>query len=184
MSEDQNNEIVEQWKDIPGYEGLYQASSLGKIRSLDHWGKARNSGFRFFRGKIINAVTGRYGYLLVSLSRDGKVVQRQVHCLVITAFVGDRPDGMDCCHLDGTRINNRVENLRWDTRKSNREDMRRHGTLPKGENVNTAILIESEVLEIRERSLKGERRDSLAIEFGVSKCTVDMIVTRRSWKHL
>ena len=125
--------MTEVWKDIPDYEGLYQVSNLGRVKSLPRvsrfvgrWGKETQ---RIVPGGIRTArVQHPGGYLFLNLSKGGKKKRWSVHTLVLTAFVGPRPDGMECLHRDGDPSNNRVENLRWGTAQENAADMLRHGT--------------------------------------------------------
>lgn len=112
-----------------------------------------------------------------------------VYCLVshlvLTAFVGPRPEGKECCHWDGNPLNNSLENLRWDTHKSNMRDNIRIGTLPVGESSPLAILNTNQVLEIRARYAIGDvTLMGLADEYHVSFTTIQAIVSRRSWKHI
>ena len=127
----QNPEEV--WKPVPGYEGLYEVSNLGRVKSLPRkvrivrWGK---EGQRPVPEKILTTTTEdhRFGHLFLYLCREGKRKRWYVHTLVLTAFVGPRPDGMECLHGDGDPANNRVENLRWGTSSENTLDSVRHGT--------------------------------------------------------
>lgn len=109
-------------------------------------------------------------------------VSRFVHHLVLEAFVGPRPDGMECCHNDGNASNNRRCNLRWDTHRSNMQDCLRHGT-----HKPPAKLTSAQVKEIRQRHSSLPKRGGTAIlaeEFSVSRITIYQIVTRRTWKNL
>lgn len=125
--------MTEVWKDIPDYEGLYQASNLGKVRSLprtaqyvNKWGKKVQYDIP---GGVRTVFTHyRSGHLYVGLWKEGKQKHWFVHTLVLSAFVGPCPDGMECLHGDGNPANNRVENLRWGTPSNNTLDSVRHGT--------------------------------------------------------
>jgi hypothetical protein len=108
-----------------------------------------------------------------------------VHRLVLEAFIGLRPEGLECCHADGVRTNNRLENLRWDTHASNIADMRRHGTDPSGERHGMAKLTEQDVREIRRRYETGAvSQASLALEFGVTQTCVGNAVRRVTWADM
>lgn len=124
------------------------------------------------------------GYPMVTLFSDGKRMQRTVHSLVLECFVGPRPEGMDACHYDGTRDNNRLDNLRWDTREGNLQDMVRHGTVLRGERSPGSILTNDDVREIRKLSAIGAGYSELADMFGVSSTTIGSVVRRKTWKHI
>ena len=124
--------MTEVWKPVVGYEGLYQVSNLGRVKSLprkvrqtSRWGKEMQ---RTVQEKILTAhPLLRSGHLYVRLHKEKKGKDWYVHTLVLTAFVGPRPEGMECLHRDGDPTNNRVENLRWGTRSQNRLDTVKHG---------------------------------------------------------
>ncbi|GAB3830067.1 NUMOD4 domain-containing protein [Kribbella italica] len=124
------------WKDIPGYEGHYQASSDGRVRSLDRTvSMGRGGHTKKIRGCILRPTVerDRWGHLKVGLRRDGKTVTRRVHSLVMLAFVGEREDpSLVTCHGDGNPANNHLCNLRYDTQSNNSLDAVRHGTHPTG----------------------------------------------------
>lgn len=115
----------EVWKPVVGYEGLYEVSDYGRVRSIP------NPGLRGKKttGRIRKLTPKDSGHLQVDLWRGNSRQMRKVHQLVLEAFVGERPS-MDHvgCHWDGDPTNNHASNLRWDTRKSNSADQRRHGT--------------------------------------------------------
>ena len=91
------------WKDIPGYEGLYQVSNLGEIKSLGN-GKTRKE-------KILRLTKDKYGYLYITLSENGKLKKFKVHRLVAMAFIPNPNNYTQINHKDENRSNNRVENL-------------------------------------------------------------------------
>lgn len=125
--------IRETWLPIPGYEGIYEASSEGQIRSLDRY-VATTGGQRLIRGVVMRPqgdaqpVEGDRRYHAVNLSRNGKKSRQFVHRVVLTTFVGPCPDGMEACHGNGDYTDNRLANLRWDTKAENGADKIRHRT--------------------------------------------------------
>lgn len=123
------------------------------------------------------------GHLTVNLSRDGDKTNRPIHRLVLEAYVGPCPSGLVCCHNNGRPWDNRVENLRWDTPKSNSEDALRHGTRAVGSRCK-AKLVETDVIAIRRMWSEGASAAELAGKFGVSGNNIKAIVYRRSWRHL
>lgn len=123
------NQSTDSWLPVVGYEGLYEVSDLGLVRSLDHYSRAGAHASRLYRGRQLRAVPGELGRLQVSLHDGaGRQKTRLVHHLVLEAFVGPKPDGTEACHGDGDASNNRLTNLRWDTHVSNEADKRSHGT--------------------------------------------------------
>lgn len=118
--------MSERWKPVRGYEGFYEVSDLGNVRSVD---RIARHGHRL-RGKPIASRPNpeRGGYVYVSLSRDGQMYTRRVHRLVLEAFVGPAPEGMEGCHNDGDPANNALSNLRWSTHQENIWDKEIHGT--------------------------------------------------------
>lgn len=118
----------EVWKSIPGYEGIYEVSDLGRVRSLDriveHLG-----GERRVEGRIRKLTANSDGYLGVNLCKDGSTRRKRVHRIVLEAFVGPPEDGQECCHNNGDPADNRLENLRWGTAVENAKDKRKHGSM-------------------------------------------------------
>ena len=115
---------METWKAIPGYEGIYEVSDQGNVRSVDRrdFSGARRT------GRAINPFTTDRGYLQVELNKCGEGRKHLVHRLVLTAFVGPCPEGMVGCHFNDVGTDNRLENLRWDTPRANTYDSIRLGT--------------------------------------------------------
>lgn len=170
----------ERWLPVPGYEGFYEVSDMGRVRSVDRI-DSRNH-FRAAQEMKQSLIDGRY--LRVTLTRGGKEKTRKVHQLVLEAFVGPRPCGMEGCHNNGIATDCRLPNLRWDTKKGNADDRRKHGTLRYGNEHYAAKLSETQVREIYARRCAGESCGSLAREFGVSPQLISRIGKREIWKHL
>lgn len=122
---------VEEWRPVVGWEGMYEVSSKGRVRSIPRviptvgpQGRRVQRHYRVLR----TPQCGSGGYPTVNLARSGDRQKVQtVHTLVLTAFVGPRPDGMEGCHGDGDPTNNRRDNLRWDSQPANGLDRTRHG---------------------------------------------------------
>ena len=107
--------MEEIWKAVPGYEGLYEVSDLGRVRSFA----------RGVNGRLLKPGKASNGYFTVCLGR-GK--SRTLHSLVAEAFIGPKPSGQEVLHKDGTRTNNCVHNLRYGTRAENIRDAVVQGT--------------------------------------------------------
>ena len=116
---------AERWAPILGYEGAYEVSNLGRVRSLDR-DVEQSNGTRRWRGRIRKLFVGADEYPSVTLSNAGRVRTHRVHLLVLEAFAGPRPDGFEACHNNGNRADSRLVNLRWDTSSENHLDKSRH----------------------------------------------------------
>lgn len=168
--------VKEEWGAIPGYEGLYEASTEGRVRRV-----ARG----FLPERVLQPYLTRLGYYAIKLRKDQKDTGYFVHRLVLETFRGQKPPSMECRHLDGTRTNNKLANLTWGTRKENIGDMDRHGTRRNGprygEDHHAHKLTWGIVKKIR---ADGERTMILAERYGVSKTTISRIRSGRRWRNV
>ncbi|MEZ2310872.1 NUMOD4 domain-containing protein [Paraburkholderia sp. RCC_158] len=170
---------TECWKPVVGYEGLYEVSDLGRVRSLDRYSPIRGGGVALHRGRILRPGTHEFGYAHVQLYRDAVAVSFLVQYLVLEAFVGPRPDGLMACHNDGAPKNNVLGNLRWDTQVSNLADRVAHGTANRGQKHGMSKLSDEQAEEIRELCRQGSMTQrAIAGKFGVSPALVTMIKKR------
>ena len=169
------------WKDVPGYEGLYQVSTLGRVKSVDRYVTYNNGREVFTRGKILSlTLTKGNGRLQVNLSKDGKVEKTRPYIIVMLAFVGERPENMEICHINGIRTDDRLENLRYDTISENRIDNYRQG-----KKASKGKLSVDDVLQIRHR-YKNENitQKELSIIYGVKISCIGKIVRKENFKWL
>lgn len=120
--------MTEIWKPVPEWVGYYEVSDQGRVRSVGRTVPRTNGRPLNLRSKILKGSVNACGYVVVALCRDDTKLSRSVHRLVLTAFVGPQPEGMEGCHFDGDPANNCLDNLRWDTRSGNTYDRVRHGT--------------------------------------------------------
>lgn len=180
----------EVWISIKGFEGLYEVSSLGRVRSCDtiqHRSNGRvECDFRI-KGKILkNRYTGRdaaegRGYATVLLS--GK--NYKVHRLVAEAFIENAHEYEQVNHIDGNKKNNCVENLEWCAGSQNIQHSLKYGLRKTGESVENHKLTIGQVEEIRIRYVKGSPVNGakpLAREFGVAAITITNIVRNKKWR--
>ena len=117
-TEGENNRI-EIWKDYKDYEGLYQASNFGRMRSLDTYRKDRNGSVKFYKGRILKPVTVGNGYLKVNLYKNNKQKTYLVHRIIAETFLPN-PDNLPLInHKDEQKDNNIVSNLEWCDAKYN-----------------------------------------------------------------
>lgn len=159
------------WRAVPGHEGIYEVSSLGGVRSLK-------------TGRTLRPFKHSAGYREVTLLRDGRQKRAKVHALVLTAFVGPRPVGFVCAHLNGNPEDNRLKNLTWATYAENQAHRRLHGTDSLGEKSHRAKLTAADVDAIRDLTSRGLSNRQVAKMFGVTRQTVNDIWVGKSWSHL
>jgi hypothetical protein len=166
------------WAAVVGYEGVYEVSDLGRVRSLD---RIISSGHRR-KGKLLRFLSYKVRYLQVMLSNANVQKCRDVHVLVLTAFQGERPSPEhEARHLNGVRFDNRSSNLAWGTVEENTADKDLHGQVLRGEAHTLAKLTESDVKAIR--ASKRPQRE-LAAAFGVSQTQVSRVIRGVRWAHL
>lgn len=174
----------EVWKDIPGHEGHYQASTEGRIRSVDRIKEVQHpiGGTRYVRypGKILAIGVNKLGYARVNLYHASN---HRVASLVAAAFLGPRQPGMEVCHNDGNKLNNSLANLRYDTKSNNEKDKRAHGTDNAGEGNGRSHLTEADIRAIRADS--GKRNGmALAKKYGTTYKYISAIRCNRVWRHM
>lgn len=125
------NDTAERWLPIPGFEGWYEASDQGRIRSVERTLVVLLSGKphrRTYKSRVLRpSINPESGYQQLILNRQGKSYPYPVHQLVVRTFHGPRPPGYECLHRDGVRLNCRANNLHWGTRSENGYDRVRHG---------------------------------------------------------
>lgn len=173
--------MAERWLPVVGYEGLYEVSDRGRVRSVDR--VVKNIRVRRWPGKILAQHMSRGEYPAVTLSRLGKKKNIQVHILVLTAFDRPCPDGNEALHGPAGKKDASLGNLHWGTRRENILDRVRDGTHNRGERHGMARLTQAQVDEIRERWAAGETQKSLAAEFGTTFGNVHCIVRGKSWAY-
>jgi hypothetical protein len=122
----------EQWRPVVGYEGFYEVSDQGGVRSIARtiprpgkYGPLTTVRARILAQYMIGRSRRRYP--AVTLHRDSKSRPRRIHRLILEAFIGPRPEGLEACHANDDPTDNRLENLRWDTRSANTYDSVRNG---------------------------------------------------------
>lgn len=160
--------MSEHWLPIPGFETVYSVSDLGRVR-------------RDRTGRVLKGSAAGIGYRKVILCCSGVTAHRYVHEIVLEVFVSPRPPGQEACHGNGRRDDNRLSNLRWDTRKNNHADKLLHGTASRGERHGRRKLSASDVKAIR--AAEGTYRE-IGEHFGVGPMQVHRIKTKQNWSSL
>lgn len=133
--------MEEEWRPVVGFEGTYEVSSMGRVRSLERRVPNGVETFRVVRERVLAYVEDAYGYPRVNLSRGNVQFNRKIHHLVAEAFINPRPphagsgthpgirkDDTNVLHNDGDKTNNRASNLRYGSQKANIADAKAHGT--------------------------------------------------------
>jgi len=171
------------WKDVVGYEGIYQVSNRGRVMRIA-------PGPGAVVGRILKPMGGGNGYLRVGLWRDRKRTHLFVHRLVIEAHIGPAPSpDHEVNHKNGITDDNRVENLEWVTRSENERHayrvLGRKAAPSKGEAHGLAKLSDEDVIGMRKLYATGKYTQAeLGEMFGVSESNIGLIVRREIWKHI
>lgn len=179
--------MTEIWKPVPGLEGMYSVSNTGTVRSDERLVRFVDKlGVEQFRRKAPKTLALQKinsGYLVAHMSANGKIHAKTVHSMVAAAFIGPRPDGLDVCHNNGIKTDNRASNLRYDTRSNNHKDKVGHGTVYAG--ATAAKLTPDAVRVIRAMNDNNTLDwDAAAKAFGVTRESIRRVVRKESWKHV
>jgi len=159
-------------KPIPGWEDRYSADEDGNIYSMKTGRPIHQE---------LNPVHNRYQ---VKLWRNLRVKTSNVSVLVCSAFHGPKPKGMETSHLDGDRLNNRPDNLVWETRRDNLARRIAHGTDDRGLKNSRACLTEAQVRTVRAEASRGTSYSELMRLFGVSRATISRVVTKKRYQDV
>lgn len=174
-------DMTEKWKAIPGFEGIYEVSSLGRVKSLARVFYFRRTVPDYIRDGCKNT----YGYRVVGLRKNGAQRSYHISRLVLSAFSALPPfPDAQARHLNDDPSDDRLENLAWGTAQENMDDRARNGGVARGSKIGTSKLTEEQVAEIRLRFGQKETKKSLARHFGVSIGTIKFIIRGDTWKHV
>jgi hypothetical protein len=173
---------MEEWRDVVGFEGVYQASNWGNVKRLSRNAFCGIRGNVLLTEKILQLCKHNHGYLVVGLSRNKKARNYFVHRLVAEAFISNPESKKEVNHINADKADNRVENLEWATRKENHRHAELLGLNPMGDNHKSSKLTSSQVIEIV--NSKGKCGRELAKKFGVSYATISLAKNKKTWKHL
>lgn len=168
------------WKDIPGYEGIYQVDTNGQVKRL---AGSRNC----LKGRFLKPRMSAGGYLSVALSLHGRPKETGVHKCIALAFIGRPPStAHQVNHKDGNKLNNHPDNLEWVTASENIRHAVRTGLKvdKRGKERVHTVLTDENVMIIRQRFAAGERHHTLSKEFGVSASHIRDIAYGRKWTYL
>ena len=174
----------ETWLPVLGFEGKYEVSDMGRVRSLTRTVPGKKGHTQVKKGKVLRPYISRTGYPAVHLKDCAHLRNITVHRLVMEAFRGPCPEGYECAHNDGVRSNARLTNLRYDTRKGNHADKLTHGTWQGGDNSPAARLTALKVRAIFTLLELGWSMTTLADIFDVDRTTIGLIKSGRNWSHV
>lgn len=164
----------EQWLPIPGFVGFYEASSLGRIRSLPR---------KCCRGQVLNPSVMPNGYLSVAPSVHNIQTRDYVHRFIAATFLGPCPEGQEVRHLDGDPANNRRSNLAYGTHEENMQDMVRHGrTIAGTRHPFTKLKDDADIVAIKVAWQQGERGVDLAARYGTSPAAISRLVKGHTYQ--
>lgn len=178
---------LESWLDIDGFEGLYQVSNLGRVRSLDRGMYVSQRRYKEPRwtnrkGKILNTYLDGKGYPMVRLCKNGKASTINIHRLVCIAFIPNPDSKPAVNHIDSNPLNNQVTNLEWCTIQENNAHAVRSGRL--NYQSISAKLSPEKVSAIKSLLKKGIHPKTIALQFSVSRTTIIGIRDGKTWINI
>ena len=176
--------VIEIWKDITGYESLYQVSNTGKVKSLERVSIFNNStGLK--KERFLKDSSSSERYSKVKLSKNSIETPFLVHRLVAKAFLENPNNKKEVNHINGIKNDNRVENLEWATRSENTIHAfeTKLKISQKGSEHGNAKLNEFQVLEIREIG-RSKQLKEIADIYNVDKSLISLVLLRKAWKHI
>ena len=169
----------EEWRTIPDSPG-YEVSNHGRVRSVDRVVFHSNGKIQPRKGRILKPNKDKDGYLRVGVNGT-----TNVHRLVMLAFVGERPDGMEVLHGDDVKDNNHLSNLRYGTHKENIEDKMRKGNQARGERIGASKLTESSIPTIKWMyEISSLTHRQIGELLNINHSTIGCLLRGETWKHL
>jgi len=180
------NEI---WKEINGYEGMYQVSNLGRVKSLKRQVTRANGVKPHYPERILRHGLNSAGYPIVCLQKDGTQKMERVHRLVAKCFINNPLNKKTVNHINGVKGDGRAVNLEWATQAENNQHaidtgLKDMSKTKKGSNHGGSKLKEGDIPIIFKLKTVGIRRSEIASMFNVSPQTITDVISRRYWKHV
>jgi len=175
---------MEIWKDIEGYEGIYQVSNLGRVKSLERIIVCKNNVKKFYSEKFLKPVSDNQGYQIIHLnSKIHKSKNHKIHRLVAFAFIPIINGKIEINHIDGNKKNNEINNIEWCTSSENKKHAFKLGLRNnKGENGSHKIK-EKQAIEIKYQN-KGKTLKCIAKKYNVSIALISKIKNNKVWTHI
>lgn len=180
---------AELWLPVVGYEGLYEVSDHGNVRSLNKTFIQRSATGKIYKrpkkAKDLKLGLDRHGYYRISLNANGKIKNCGVHQLVLLAFVGSKPTEKHIVnHKDGNPKNNHVSNLEWVTYSENSQHAVDTGLSPKGEKCSWAKLTEETIRQVKLTWMSGVNQREISRRFSIDYRAIGQIIHESSWRHV
>lgn len=170
-------EYAEEWRQIIGFEGCYEVSNLGRVRSIARQ-VVNGNRHQPVPGGLMRQRFNKDGYLVINLKREGRRKTARVHKLVCEAFLGSVPPAKGIDHRDGDRSNNVLWNLRYMSQLENiRAAIARRGSWQRSSKLNR-----DEVVEIRRLYKEGMTQKQIGEQFGINQTSVSQIILNKIWK--
>lgn len=163
------------WKPVLGFETSYEVSNEGRLKTIKQGEGAR-------AGRILRPSWNHRGYVQYTLGKYGG--RHTAHLLVLQAFVGPKPDGLEINHINGVKDDNRLENLEYVTKSENNLHLTRVLGKRRGESHGNAKITEDDVREIRRLAASGTSQYAIARQFGMTRPNIGYIVRRTAWSHV
>lgn len=176
--------MEEIWKDIENYNGAYQVSNFGEVKSVERLTKSRLGNLnKLNKGRILKHCVSNNGYHGVLLCKDGKMKRFTLHRLVAQAFILNTENKPQVNHINGKKSDNHVKNLEWCTMVENMKHAVKTGLRDKtiGERATISKLTEAQVAEIRISNLNYTELGKI---YGVNDRTISAVARRLTWKHI
>jgi len=182
--------MEEIWKDVPGFEGLYQASSFGQVKSIDRIEFRKNNSeiatAHSIKAVVLKQKITNTGYATIVLSRSGKPKYISVHRVIALTFVSNPENKPQVNHIDGNKLNNCIGNLEWCTPKENINHSWRIGLSKSahGEKNHRAKITDVQATEIRQKYFAGVKPCIILAEYNISRSRLHELKTRKVFKHV
>lgn len=177
--------LNEEWRDVSGYEGMYQVSNLGRLKSLERYVRHSANNISLKKEHIFNVGISNKS-LIAILSKEGTSKGYLIYRLVAKAFIPNPENKPEVNHIDGNRMNNKVTNLEWATRSENEKHAYDTGLYVsrKGENHPMSKITRNDILKMYDLFNAGNSKKQIAEIFNISYSHVCRIFKGSTWKHL
>lgn len=173
-----------EWRTVNGYEGKYEVSSSGDVRSVERTRRGHRGAPTVVRPRVMKANRAAHGYLSLQLCKDGLASTVHVHRIVAEAFVPNPLRFSEVNHKDGVKSNNSASNLEWSSRHGNMRHASKSGLLAVGSRHGNSKLCEEDIPSIRRRFASGESQRQIAHDYGVGSEAIRFVILGRTWRHV